>query len=154
VGSPLRLAWWFPSQVPSPERRQPYSGPSRFVNRATYPLVPPGIPTVRSFVPVRPVPERSPAGGSPRLKRRVIPRHSPGNPLPCHRSFTAPTTAALSRYRYRAFGATSPPALHTEAPSCALRLRTATAAVGTWSLWLSVTSCLPCWRRADAAGEV
>ncbi len=35
-----------PSQVPSPERRQPYSGPSRFVNRATYPLVPPGTPAV------------------------------------------------------------------------------------------------------------
>jgi hypothetical protein len=46
VGSPLATLLMVPSQVPSPERRQPYSGPSRFVNRATYPLVPPEIPAV------------------------------------------------------------------------------------------------------------
>jgi hypothetical protein len=46
VGSPLAALLVVPSQVPSPERRQPYSGPSRFVNRATYPLVPPEIPAV------------------------------------------------------------------------------------------------------------
>jgi hypothetical protein len=64
VGSPLRLSCWFPSQVPSPERRQPYSGPSRFVNRAAYPLVVPGIPTVSLVCPVRPAAQGAESCGS------------------------------------------------------------------------------------------
>jgi hypothetical protein len=114
-----------------------------------------GYPPFRSFVPFGRCLKRHRLRRSQRLKRRVIPWYSPGNPLPCHRRFTAPTTVSRIPVSLPGtFGATSPPALHTEAPSWALWLRTATAAVGTLSQWLSVTSCLPCWHRAGAAGEV
>jgi hypothetical protein len=101
VGSPLRLSCRFPSQVPSPERRQPYSGPSRFVNRATYPLVPAGMPTVHLFVPVRSVPEASPSDCVVTSGTSGRPLVFPRDPLPSHRGIAVPTTVARSRYRYR-----------------------------------------------------
>jgi hypothetical protein len=52
VGLPCDSPAGSPCQVPSPERRPPYPGPSKFVNRAAYPLFPPGKSTFR---PIRPV---------------------------------------------------------------------------------------------------
>jgi hypothetical protein len=91
VESPLRLSWWFPSQVPSPERRQPYSGPSWFVNRATYPLVPAGIPTVSLVCTRSSVPESHRYRSGPTGETSDLPLVFPGNPLACHRRYAVST---------------------------------------------------------------
>ena len=142
MGSPCDSPAGSPYQVPSPERRPPYRGPSKFVNRAAYPLLPPGSPRFVLSGPVQS--ERRSASVAGRQIVNVgrslnIPRD--------HRRDVKVHALAVNHVpnrEVRAFGATSPPAFQTETPSWALGLRTATEAVGTASWWLSVTSCLPC----------
>jgi hypothetical protein len=142
VGSPCDSPDGSPCQVPSPERRPPYRGPSKFVNRAAYPLLPPGMPTFR------PIRSGSDGRRSASFAGREVDNAGPPLSIPRdHRYDTNLHAVAVNRApnrEVRAFGATSPPALQTETPSWALGLRTATEAVGTASWWLSVTSCLPC----------
>ena len=142
-----------PCQVPPPERRPPYRGPSKFVNRAPYPCFRRGCPLFRPIRPDSEAPKRSHFRASQAITR-VVPSTFPGNHR-CDVRFYAATVSHVPSREVRAFGATSPPALQTETPSCALGLRTATEAVGVCpsavgDLLSSVLT--PSWRRRRGLG--
>jgi hypothetical protein len=93
-----------------------------------------GSPPFRSFVPYgrRPKPPRRPG---PTLQTTGLPVVFPRDPLPKRHRLWCRQQRPISRVAQpRALGATSPPALQTETPSCALGLRTATASRRTFVL--------------------
>ena len=69
-----------------------------------------------------------------RCQRQVFPWYSPGIRCPSATGCGADNSGPSRVAQPRALGATSPPALQTETPSCALGLRTATASRGTFVL--------------------
>jgi hypothetical protein len=94
-----------------------------------------GYPPSRWFVPVRRCLKATDTVQVLQAKRRIFRWCSQGTRWRAIAGTRCRQRKAGSRVSLLGpFGATSPPALHTEAPSCAFRLRTATVAIGTSSL--------------------
>jgi hypothetical protein len=151
-----------PDQVPPPERRPPYLGPSRFVNRAT---CPPGGPKGRP-----PSHARGPARSGAEAPAPLRPRHrpdggsSPGIPgvplstLPAFRLVSppdGPRASAVRTYRRQwAYPSSATWGLWRHLAVSTSYRRTVPRpcsfeasgrpppAVGSGSCWLSVTPCL------------
>ncbi len=146
-----------PSQVPSPERRQPYSGPSRFVNRATYPLVLPGIPAVSLICTLRSVPEASPVPWAVTVETSghplVFPREPVAMPPQVHGADNGepnPGIATRDLWRHLATSTSYRSAVLSQRAQDGHRSRRNSVPVAFGDLLSSVLA--PSWRRRRGLG--